>query len=352
MKAVSMRQPRVVEIVEIQEPKIGPEDLLVELRYVGLCGSDLSAYRGLSTMVTYPRIPGHEASGIVLAKGENVPKSMQVGSAVTILPYTSCGICPSCRLGRFNACQHNQTLGVQRDGTLAERISVPFDKVYSSNILTLQELALVEPLSVGYHATNRGKVTKSDIVLVLGCGTIGLGVVAAASHKGASVIAIDIESTKLEMASRLGAKHTINPKKEDVKSKIRDLTNGEEVSVAIEAVGLPQTFRMAIEQVAFSGRVVFIGYAKEDAALQTNLIVSKELDVLGSRNSLNTFPEVIRMLEEHKLPFNKMISCVIPFRESAKAFAEWDASPQKFTKILIELPRSCDRGFFGDEQRL
>ncbi|MEM2885310.1 MAG: zinc-binding alcohol dehydrogenase family protein [Thermoproteota archaeon] len=331
-----MRQPKALEIVEVPEPKVGPKDVLVELRYVGLCGSDLSAYRGLSPLVTYPRIPGHEASGVVIAKGEKVPEYLKLGSAVAILPYTNCGSCPSCRLGRYNACQHNQTLGVQRDGALSERISIPYEKVYASDALTLQELALVEPLSVGYHATNRGRVAETDTVLVLGCGAVGLGVVAAASSKGAVVIAADIEGSKLAKAEKLGARHTIDLTKGDANAMLRGLTNGEGASVTIEAVGLPQTFRMAIEHAAFSGRVVFIGYAKEDAPLQTNLIVSKELEVLGSRNSLNAFPDVIRMLEGRKLPFGEMISRVIPFMDAAKAFFEWDSSPQKFTRILIE----------------
>ncbi|MGQ9513858.1 MAG: zinc-binding alcohol dehydrogenase family protein [Thermoproteota archaeon] len=337
MKAISIHQPKVIKIVEIPEPKMRPDELLIEIRYVGLCGSDLSAYRGISPFVTYPRIPGHEASGIIISKGEEVPENVKIGAAVTSLPYTNCGTCPSYKLCRFNACQYNQTLGVQRDGALNERISIPYRKVYSSDVLTLQELALVEPLSIGYHATNRGRVSEADTVLVLGCGAIGLGAIAAASQKGADVIAVDIEDRKLANAINFGARNTINLERDDISIRMRDLTKGEGASVVIEAVGSPQTFRMAIEQVSFAGRVVFIGYTKEEVSLQTNLIVSKELDVYGSRNALNVFSQVIRMMEERRKPFKEMISSIIHFRDAAKAFAEWDSSPQKFTKILIEL---------------
>jgi len=335
MKAISLVTPKCVKVIDIPEPVMGPEDVLIELRYVGLCGSDLSAYRGLSPMVTYPRIPGHEVGGVVIAKGEKVPDRIRNGAAVTASPYTNCGLCPSCRNGRVNACQYNQTLGVQRDGALTERIAIRYDKVYTSDVLTHQELALVEPLSVGFHATNRGRVSEVDTVLVLGCGAVGLGAVAASSHKGARVIAVDVDDEKLELAKRFGAAHVVNSKIDDVKVRIDALTEKEGVSVAIEAVGLPETYRMAVERVAFTGRVVFIGYAKEEIAFQTTLFVSKELDLYGSRNSLHTFPSVIKMLEGRERPFTDMISRVMPFPETPQAFEDWSSTPQRFTKITI-----------------
>jgi len=337
MRAISLVEPKCIEAIDIPEPVMGPEDVLIELRYVGLCGSDLSAYRGLSPLVTYPRIPGHEASGVIIAKGDKVPDVVRIGNAVAISPYTNCGICPACRMGRVNACQFNKTLGVQRDGALTERIAIHYRNAHSSHILTLPELALVEPMSVGYHATNRGRISEVDKVLVLGCGAIGLGAVAASAHKGATVIAVDIDDAKLEMASKLGSAHTINATTDGVKSRIDALTDNEGVSVAIEAVGLPETYRTAIEQVAYAGRVVFIGYAKGEIALQTASIVSKELDVYGSRNALHVFPSVIKMLEGRDRPFTDLISCVIPFTETSRAFEDWSSAPQRYTKILIEM---------------
>ncbi|HEX7556753.1 MAG TPA: zinc-binding alcohol dehydrogenase family protein [Leptolinea sp.] len=338
MKAISMIKPGTVEVIDIVEPTIGPEDVLIELHYVGLCGSDLNAYRGQSPMVTYPRIPGHEVAGVVIAKGKNVPERVIVGSKVTVSPYTNCGQCPACRAGRINTCQFNQTLGVQRDGALAELIAIPYQKVYSSSLLSLQELALVEPMSVGYHAANRGRVNEIDVVLVFGCGAIGLGAIAASACKGAHVIAVDVDENKLSIAGRLGAQTTINSTHEDLKAKVSDLTNGEGASVAIEAVGLPATYRSAIELVSFAGRVVYIGYAKEDVLFTTKLIVSKELDVSGSRNALHVFPSVIRMFESRERPFTELITQVAAFTETGRALSDWDRNPAKTTKILVQMP--------------
>ena len=170
MQAVSLSAPKTLKFVDIPEPTVGPEELLVDVHYVGLCGGDLHAYRGLLPLLSYPRIPGHEVSGLIAGIGAQVPDSFVQGDAVVISPYTSCGLCSACRAGRPNACQFNQTYGVQRDGVLTARFAVHYSKVFVNNDLTLKELALVEPLSVGYHAANRGRVAETDTVLVIGCG--------------------------------------------------------------------------------------------------------------------------------------------------------------------------------------
>ncbi len=337
MRAISLSRPEQIEIVDLPEPELGPEEVLVAVHFVGLCGSDLNAYRGLSPMVSYPRIPGHEVSGVVIGKGAHVPVTIELGARVTISPYTECGTCPACRIGRSNCCQFNQTLGVQRDGALTERIAIHHSKVFTSAKLSAEEMALVEPISVGYHAANRGRIGETDCVLVLGCGTIGLGAVAAAARKGATVIGVDVDDAKLELACKLGAHHTINSTREDAAASIADLTNKEGVNVAIEAVGLPATYRMVVESVAFAGRVVCIGYAKEEVSFPTRLFVSKELDILGARNALHVFPSVIRMLEERQRPFTDLITKVTPFADTAQAFEEWNAAPSKFTKILVHV---------------
>jgi threonine dehydrogenase-like Zn-dependent dehydrogenase len=288
-------------------------------------------------LVTYPRIPGHEVSGIIRAAGPQVPKSINEGDHVMLSPYSHCGLCPACRTGRFNCCQFNQTLGVQRDGALTARFAVHYSKIFSSKALSLPELALVEPLSVGYHAANRGRVSEVDTVLVIGCGTVGLGVVAAAVRKGATVIAADIDETKLSTAQKFGAQYTLNSSEPEILPTIRELTNGEGVSVAIEAVGLPDTFRLAVEVAAFAGRVVYIGYAKQEVSYDTSQFIRKELDILGSRNALHVFPPVIKMLEKREFPFADLITQVYPFAETAQAFHNWDAAPNRFTKILIEV---------------
>jgi len=337
MKAISFAAPRQVEIVDIPSPQLGPEDVLVDVCYVGLCGTDINTYRGLMPLVTFPRIPGHEVSGIVVAKGDGVPDTINEGDQVMVSPYTNCGLCPACRASRPNCCQFNQTYGVQRDGVLTSRFAVHYTKVFANEALSLKELALVEPLSVGYHAANRGRITEVDTVLVIGCGAIGAGVIAAAARKGATVIATDIDDAKLDDAKKYGAQHTVNSAQQDVLAAIHELTNSEGASVAVEAVGLPETFRLAVKAVAFAGRVVYVGYAKNDVCYDTTDFVRKELDIMGSRNALRVFPAVITMMAKQQQPFMDLITEIYPFEETAHAFQDWEAEPTKYAKILIDV---------------
>ena len=319
-------------------PSGGAEDVLLRVRMVGLCGSDLNSYRGKNPLVSYPRIPGHEISAEVVTLGSAVPTDrFAVGAAVTLSPYSSCGKCPSCRRQRFNACQFNQTLGVQRDGALTEFIAVPWTKLLTAPGLSVRELCLVEPLTVGYHATSRGRVEASDTVLVLGCGTVGLGAIAAAEHKGARVVAVDVDDQKLELARRAGARELINARVADLAGRVAGLTDGGP-DVVIEAIGTPETFRSAVELVAFTGRVVYIGYAKEHVSYDTRLFVQKELDILGSRNATEAdFAGVIEVLGKHTFPLEEIVSRVVPLAEAPGALREWDRDPAKISKILVEV---------------
>ena len=337
MKAFAIKEAGVVVSTDTVEPIMGPADVMIDVCFVGLCGSDLNAYRGLMPLVTFPRIPGHEISGKVMAKGADVPDTIKIGDLATVSPYTSCGVCPACKAGRENTCENNKTFGVQRDGAITERIVVPFEKVFVSQILTLHELALVEPLSVGYHAATRGRVNEQDTVLVFGCGAIGMGAVCASVRKGATVIAVDVDDAKLAGAKVFGATFVINALKENLKTRIDEITNKEGVSVAIEAVGNGETLKQAIDLVCFAGRVVMIGYAKGETSLATQLIIKKELDVLGSRNALRVFPAVIQMLERREKPFAKMITRIYPFNETPNALKDWNANPGIVSKFLIDI---------------
>ncbi|HDJ28579.1 MAG TPA: sorbitol dehydrogenase, partial [Proteobacteria bacterium] len=165
MKAARIIEPYKVEIIDLPEPQIGPEDVLIKVKLLGLCGSDLATYRGLNPMVSYPRIPGHEVCGEIVKLASNVPAGFGIGDKVTISPYTACGSCFACRTGRHNCCRYNQTMGVQRDGAAAEYVAVPYRKVFKSNDLTDEQVALIEPLSVGWHAAKRGQVCEQDVVV-------------------------------------------------------------------------------------------------------------------------------------------------------------------------------------------
>lgn len=337
MKAIRLTAPRALELIEVPPPAPAAEEVLVDVGYVGLCGSDLNAFRGAFPLMRYPRIIGHEVSGVVAAKGQRVPDAVQLGDRVVLSPYSECGVCPACRAGRPNCCAFNETMGLQRDGALCDQFAIHCSKVFTSRTLTLPELALVEPLSVGYHAANRGRVSEIDTVLVLGCGGIGIGVIAAAARKGATVIAVDVDNGKLAAAARFGADITLNSATQDILATVAELTHGEGVSVAIEAIGLPETFRLAVDAVAFAGRVVYVGYAKKDVTFNTTLFVRKELDIMGARNALRVFPAVIKMLEQREQPFAELITRLYPFAETAGALADWDADPARFTKVMIDV---------------
>lgn len=334
MKALVMHAPGSVKIEDMPAPARGAGEALLRVRYVGLCGTDLNSYRGRNPLVSYPRIPGHEISATIAEIDEN-SLGLSAGMDVTLSPYTNCGACAACRNNRSNACQFNQTLGVQRNGALAEYISVPMEKLYSAR-LSLQKLCLVEPLTVGCHAVARGRVSSADTVAIFGCGGVGLGAISASAFRGATTIAIDVDDRKLETARKAGAMHAINSRRQDPVAAVRELTNGLGPQVVIEAVGRPDTFLAAIDLVAFTGRVVYIGYAKEPVTYETKFFVQKELDISGARNALShDFREVISMLEQDRFPVEATISATVKMEEVPEVLAAWDSNPDQFTKIMV-----------------
>lgn len=334
MKAFRMEAPGhpvIVDIPTLDTPL--PGEVLLKVNMVGFCGTDLTTFRGGNAMVRYPRILGHEVAATVLDNGGDLAP----GTLVTLSPYTACGTCASCLRNRPNACLSNETMGVQRDGAMTEYLSIPRAKLYAAP-LTLKELCLVEPLTVGAHAAARGRVTHHDHVAVFGCGGIGLGAIAASAFRGANTIAIDMDDRKLEVARKAGARHLINTAREDLHTRLQEITGGLGPDVCIEAIGLPQTFRAAVEEVAFTGRVVYIGYAKEPVAYETRLFVQKELDILGSRNALHEdFLAVIAMLEAGNFPVHDAVSAIVSLEEAAPILGEWSAAPGRFTKIMVNL---------------
>ncbi len=334
MRALVIDRPGEARVIEIARPASDPLEATMRIRRIGLCGTDLSTFLGKNPLVTYPRIPGHE----IAATLEHVPANdlgLAEGMNVTMSPYTNCGKCSSCRQGRVNACRYNQTLGVQRDGALMDYFSMPLEKLYAAP-LPVEELCLVEPLTVGCHAVARGCVTAADTVAIYGCGGVGLGAVAAAAFRDARVVAIDIDDKKLAIAKDCGARELINTTRDDVHARLQELTGGHGPDVIIEAIGRPDTYRAAVEEVCFAGRVVYIGYAKDHVSFETRLFVQKELDIRGSRNALpQDFKEVIRMFEQKRFPTSQAISATVPLEEAPAILRAWSENPAAFTKIMI-----------------
>jgi 2-desacetyl-2-hydroxyethyl bacteriochlorophyllide A dehydrogenase len=338
MRALVIDKPGDAGLGERGVPTLVDGSVLIRVRTVGFCGSDLNTFRGLNPLVSYPRVPGHEIAGVVEAIGVDVPGPLAVGTDVTVVPYTACGRCSACRGGRLNTCRNNQTLGVQRDGALTECIVVPWQAVLRAEGLGRRELALVEPLAVGFHAVARGRVASGDVVAVIGTGAVGLGAVAGAARAGATVIAVDVDDRKLATARRAGASQVVNSQTAPLHDRLQELTDGDGPDVVIEAVGLPETFVAAVNEVAVAGRVVYIGYAKAPVSFDTTQFVRKELDILGARNATaDDFRAVMDLLLARHFPVLDAVTRVVPMADAASALRMWDADPASVTRIHVDL---------------
>lgn len=326
-----------MKVVEIRKPIVGTGEILVKIKYVGFCGSDLNTFTGRNPMVKLPVIPGHEVGAVIEEIGPDVPVGFEKGMNVTLNPYTNCGKCASCRAGRINACEHNETLGVQRNGVMCEYAVLPWSKIIPAGDISSRDCALIEPMSVGFHAVSRGQIIDNEYVMVIGCGMVGIGAVIRAALRGATVIAVDLDDEKLELAKLVGASYVINSKTENVHERILEITNGFGADVVIEAVGSPVTYTMAIDEVSFTGRVVCIGYAKSEVSFQTKYFVQKELDIRGSRNALPAdFRAVIHYMKSGDCPVEKLISRIVSPENALNAMEEWAAVPRKVFRILVQ----------------
>ena len=317
MKAVQIVNPSEMKVVELEKPAVGVGEVLVRIKYVGFCGSDLNTFLGRNPMVKLPVIPGHEVGAVIEEIGPDVPAGFEKGMNVTLNPYTNCGKCASCRNGRVNACEHNETLGVQRNGVMCEYAVLPWTKIIPAGNISSRDCALIEPMSVGFHAVSRAQVIDNEYVMV---------------------IAVDLDDEKLVLAKRVGASYAVNSKTENVHERIQEITAGFGADVVIEAVGSPVTYVMAVDEVGFTGRVVCIGYAKKEVAFQTKYFVQKELDIRGSRNALPAdFRAVINYMKEGKCPVEELISKIAKPEDALEAMKEWAADPGKVFRILVEM---------------
>ena len=303
---------------------------------MGLCGTDLSSFLGKNPLVSYPRVIGHEIAGVIESLGPGVA-GWAPGTRVAVSPYKNCGACPACRAHRPNACRNNQTLGVQRDGALAERAVVSARRLYTSPVLTLEHLALVEPFSVGMHAVGRARVTGDDTVLVIGCGGVGTGAVAGAAGRGARVIAFDVSDAKRALALRMGASAAVDPSAADAAGQIAALTGGDGPSVVIEAVGSAETYRFALDVVASCGRIACLGWVKGDVALEARQLVAKEVDLVGSRNALDEFAEVIALFESGRVDPLEAVTDRVTLDDVPQVLARWGSNPSSVGKVLVSV---------------
>lgn len=338
MKYLSINRPGEVEIKEGPVPRPQKGEALLKMLYGGICGSDLSTYRGVMAYASYPRVPGHEFSAEIIEIGPN-GLGLKSGMAVTANPYFNCGHCYPCRRGLVNCCETNETMGVQRDGAFAEYFTMPIERLYDGKGIDAKQLALIEPFCIGYHGIKRAGVKPGDKVLIVGAGTIGVLAAVSARMMGGQVYISDIAPGKLDYAAgNFGLAGTIlNDSPDHFQEQIASVTGGDGFDVTVEAVGLPSTFQNCIDAAAFGGRMVQVGVGKKNTDFNFTVLQKKELNVYGSRNARKEdFLQLIDYVREGKANIEKVITNVYDYEQAAQAFLDFDKNPGSMLKVVLK----------------
>lgn len=333
MKSVYLQSPNEIKIKEIEKPVRKENEALIKIKSVGICGSDVGAYRGANPLVSYPRIIGHELAGEVLEIGEN-SKGIKVGDRVIIDPYIYCGKCYPCSLGRTNCCTDLKVLGVHIDGGMVELFTHPSEMLYKvSDNIPWEKIPVAEPLTIALHAIHRTKVTAGEHVVIIGAGAIGLLASLCAIAYNAIPILMDIVDERLRFANNLGIKHTINAMDKEAIEKIKEITKGRMAEVVIEVSGSNAAIRNTIDYVSYAGRIALTGWPKKATSIPTDLFTKKELDVRGSRTSAGEFEEALKLISDGIVDVKPIISKVIRLEEVPDAVKELSEHPERYLKI-------------------
>lgn len=336
MKAVVVEEPGKISIVEREIPEITPNQVLVKVKAAGICGSDVGIYHGKNAFATYPRVVGHEFVGEVVKVGSNV-NEVAVGEHVAVDPVVSCGHCHSCQIGRHNVCKDLQVMGVHLDGGYQEYVAVTPNQLNPiEKSIPWEVAATVEPFSIGSQVAHQGRLTSDDTVLICGAGPIGLIILQVAKMKGAKVAIMDIVESRLEIAKNMGADFVINSKKVDVLDASEKFTNGDGYDLIYEATGNVNVLQMCIQKLAArAGRIVVLGFSAIEFPLRQLDIMSKELEIIGTRLNNYRFPEVISWFNDHKVDPKGIITHTFSFTDAAEAFKFNDEHPEKVLKIVL-----------------
>lgn len=321
MKAVYIKEPGKLEVIEREMPKIQKDSqVLVKITAAGICGSDIHIFHGTHAYATYPRIIGHEGCGVVAEVGKGIT-NVAVGDPVIIEPIHGCGTCYACRNGRYNCCPDIVVAGVHADGVMEEYLVVESDKLYKYDpSLTPVEAATAEPYTIGAQANAQAGTQPGDLVLIHGAGPIGMIICDIAESRGATVIVSEVNEDRLKLAKDFGAKYAINPKKEDIKEAVMRITEGKGVNVVFETSGVPALTSLSVELLSPHGRLVPLTFAPEPVPINFRLINKNELVIAGTRNQNGKFKEVVESLPGRKDRIDKLVTHVFPVEEAEKAF--------------------------------
>jgi 2-desacetyl-2-hydroxyethyl bacteriochlorophyllide A dehydrogenase len=336
MKAVQIPKAMEMEVIDTEKPAIAhPEEVLVKVKRVGICGSDMHIYHGTNPLATYPRVPGHEVAGEVVEVGSGVT-GVKPGDHVVVEPIRYCGECYACRTGRPNVCSSLSVFGVHEDGGMREYFVLPEKQLHTADPgLDWDEIVLAEPYTIGAQAVWRGAVQEGDSVLIQGCGPIGICILKMAKLSGANVIMTDLKQERLAFAKENGADEIIDAGKESVEEKVMELTGGEGPNVVIDAVCLPSTFELGVNVVSPAGRVVVLGFDEKPSPISQLPITKKEVTIVGSRLQTNQFGKVISLLNEGKLEANGFITHKFTLDEVQEAFNFVEKNPDQVRKAVI-----------------
>lgn len=337
MKYIVCEKPGKFYLKDKALPSYGEGEALLKIRRIGICGTDLHAFRGNQPFFSYPRILGHELAATVEAAGNKVSR-VRAGDRVVVMPYLSCGRCVACRQGKTNCCAHLQVLGVHADGGMQEKIAVPADILIPANDLSYDEIAVVEPLSIGAHALRRADLKEGETIVVAGCGPIGLGLMKLAQLRGATVIALDVDDRRLSFAeSVMGINHIIDARKEPA-VRVAEITGGEMATAVFDATGNRQALESGVDFMAHGGRYILVGLSREQLSFHHPLIHAKETSLLCSRNAtLVDFHTVIDLLRTGQFPIDAYITHRVAFAEMIDHFESWLRPETGVIKAMVEL---------------
>jgi len=328
------RETIVVKEVPVPEPKEG--EVLVQVKATGLCGSDVDGFTGHHPMITWPIILGHECSGVIAALGPGVT-GWQVGDEVAVEPFFNCKTCPACLRSDYNLCVDLKITGHQVAGSMAEYvIADSFFLHHKPANLSFAEAAIAEPVSGSLHAVERCKLRLGDVVVILGCGTIGSLAMQHALNKGAEVVVIDPVGFKLAVARKLGVQHTLDPTREDVRARVQQITNGVGADCVIEAVGQPATLASTTKLVKRGGTIMLIGWSgNETDPFDLTALTLDELTVLGTLGFCWDFPVALKLMSQGKVDVKSIITHRLPLERVEEGIDMLRAHAEGVWKIAI-----------------
>ncbi len=339
MKAILLEKPGQFQTIQIDEPAApGPDQALVRVHRVGICGTDIAGYLGKFPFYSYPRIPGHELGVEVLAVGPGVT-NVKPGDRCSVEPYMNCQECFSCRAGRTNCCQKLQVLGVHTDGGMRPKILLPARKLHPSTKLTLEQLALVETLAIGCHAVDRAAPRPDEQVLILGAGPIGLSVLEFVKLTDAKLTVLDLSESRLEFCRRqMGVRHTVLAGAGDEVDRLKEIGGGLLPTVVVDATGSAKSMSAAFQFVEYTGRMVYVGITTADVSLPDPLFHTREMTLLGSRNALSTdFRRIIGLIEEGRIDTRPWITHHTNFGALAADFPSFTRPETGVIKAMVDV---------------